>query len=259
MLAVSFEADIATIQSELPEWANHRLPSIIRNALNDTAEEARVAEIDKIRGIFDRPKPLTLRAPLYRMATKETLEAAVFIRDEVGGNGTPPARYLAPQIIGGARRAKGFELLLRSRGIMRPDEFAIPAIGQPRDAYGNLAPSVITRLLSQLGAGRDVGYMSNATPRSRARGRRRAVAQYFVPDTGARGERGISRLPRGVYQRMAGGRIRAVLIFVSGAPGYRKRYDFGQATIAKSSRVFGPYFERHFYAELAKYSARAMG
>ncbi len=75
-------------------------------------------------------------------------------------------------------------------------------------------------------------------------------AQYFVPSAGGKQVRGLGRLPRGIYERR-GNTIRGVLMFV-GRPRYRKRYDFGQATMAKASRVFEPHWVRHFYAELAK-------
>lgn len=250
--SISFEADISQLQRELPDWASRRIPSITRNALNDTIEEARFAEVGKIRGVFDRPKPLTERAPLYRKATSDNLVAEVYIRPD-GASGTPPARYILPQVEGGARKAKPFEKLLRARGVMRADEFALPAIGQQRDAYGNLPGSLIVRILSQLQAMREVGSLANETARSRKRKAKRALPRYFVP-TGARQERGIGRLPRGIYERQ-GNRIRAVMVFVR-QPRYAKRYDFGQATIAKAQRVFEPYWLRHFYAELAKQTSR---
>ena len=246
--SLSFEADIAALAADLPVWAAQRIPSITRNALNDAAEEARFAEMDKIRGVFDRPTPFTAKSPLWRKATKDHLVAEVFIRDEAS-KGTPPAKYLQPQVEGGVRRAKAFELALRRIGVMRGDEYAVPAIGMNRDAYGNLPGPLLVRILSQLRAFNWAGYSANETARSRKR-KKAGSARYFVP-SGFRAEAGIGRLPRGVYERQ-GNRIRAVMIFVSGAPSYRRRYDFGQAAIVKVERVFAPYWQRHFYAELAK-------
>lgn len=251
--SIQFIPDISSIQKELPVWAAVRVPSITRNALNDTVEEARFAEVDKIRGVFDRPTPFTQRAPLYRKATKDYLVAEVYIRDDPNGSGRAPTKYLLPQVAGGGRQHKAFELALIRAGIMRADEFAIPAIGQQRDAYGNLPGSLIVRILSQLKAMSEVGYLANRTARSAKRNARRVTMRYFVP-SGSRQERGIGRLPRGVYERR-GTTIRGVLMFVA-RPAYRKRYDFGQATMAKVNRVFEPYWLRHFYAELAKQTGR---
>lgn len=254
-LSISFEADIASIKSEMPEWAQRRIPSITRNALNDSVTDAAFAETEKIGGVFDRPAPLTRRAPLHRKATKDNLTAWVFIRDEASG-GTAPAKYLMPQVMGGPRGIKRFEAALRAIGVMRPDEFAVPAAGFKRDQYGNVPGSTIVRILSQLRAmERFAGSMANETAKSRARNIRAGKARYFVPqETGRRAERGISRLPRGIYERQ-GQRIRAVFVFVK-QPTYRKRYDFGQAARAKVERVFWPYWARHFYAELKKHQSR---
>lgn len=257
-LTVSFEADISSIRAELPEWANRRINSITRNALNDSVTDAQFAEVEKIRGVFDRPAPLTQRSPLYRRATSDSLTAWVYIRDEASG-GTAPSKYLMPQVMGGARGAKRFEVALRAIGVMRADEFAIPAIGYKRDQYGNIPGATIVRILSQLKAmERFAGSMANETATSKARNVRAGKARYFVPqDSGRRAERGISRLPRGIYERN-GGTIRAVFVFVR-QPVYRKRYDFGQASRVKVERVFWAYWQRHFYAELQKQMAQTGG
>jgi len=244
MLSISFEPDITSIQKEMPAWAQQRIPSITRNALNDIAEDAVRAEQDKIRGVFDRPTPFTERSvvfPRHLRATKDRLEAVVQLRDE--SSGTPPAKYLLAEVRGGARSPKPFERRLRQMGIMRADEFATIAIGYRRNAYGNLPGPTIVAILSQLSAFAEVGFRMNETNRSRARAGAKRKARYFVPAEG-------SGLRRGVYERI-GNRVRAVLIFVR-QPTYRKRYDFGQATVAKAERVFAQYWMRHFYAELAK-------
>lgn len=253
-LSVSFAADISAVKAEMPKWAQDRIPSITRNALNDTADDARFAEIEKIRGVFDRPTPYTQNAVAFRKATKDVLIAEVYIRDE-NGLQRSPTKFLAAEIVGGPRRPKAFEKALRNAGIMRPDEYAIPAIGQLRDSYGNLPGSLIVRILSVLRAFGEMGFKANETARSRKRNIRAGKPRYFVP-SGYRSEKGIGRLPRGIYERQ-GGQIHAVMLFVSPAPRYRRRYDFGQATITKASRVFGDYWLRYFYTELQKQTSRA--
>lgn len=251
LLTISFEADIASIRAEMPKWANERVPSITRNALNDTADDARFAEVEKLRGIFDRPTDFVARSPRYSKATKEDLTATVFIRDD---GRVAPTRVLQAEVEAGPRRPKAFELALRGAGVMRPDEYAVPAIGQPRDAFGNLPGSLIVRILSQMRAFGVAGFRANESTKSRKRNLRLGKARYFVP-AGVRQERGIGRLPRGIYERVGSNKIRAVMIFVSGPPRYSKRYDFGQASIKKAERVFPAYWQRHFYAEQAKQTA----
>lgn len=252
LMSLSFEADLDPVRRDLPDWAGRRINSITRNALDDAVVEGVFAEQDKIRGIFDRPKPLTQKAVLYRRATSDSLTAWVFIRDEAA-KGTPPSKYLMPQVLGGPRGVKRFEAALRAIGVMRGDEFAVPAIGYKRDAYGNVPGSTIVSILSQLKAHRDVGFMMNETAPSAARNRRSGKVRYFVP-SGRRAEKAIGRLPRGIYERR-GNTVRAVFMFVK-QPSYRKRYDFGQAASAKVGRVFWSYWQRHFYRELAKQTAR---
>lgn len=253
LISIGFEVDAEAIAAELPRWAQQRIPSITRNALNDVAVEARKAEIEKIRGVFDRPTPFTLRAPLYRKATKDDLVAEVYLRDTPSGGSRPPSKYLAPQVMGGPRPHKAFERALITAGVMQPSEYAVPAIGQQRDAYGNLPGQLIVRILSQLKAFSQVGYLANRTARSAARHKRKGTARYFVP-SGKLAERGMGKMARGIYTR-DGGKLRAVLVFVK-PPRYRKRYDFGQATLAKAQRVFEPAWGRYFEAELAKLAAR---
>lgn len=249
MFSISFEADIAALAREMPDWAQRRIPSITRNALNDAAEDGVFSELDTIEGVFDRPTPFTQKAvvfPASHRATSSKLEAVVKVRDE--SSGTPPSKYLLAQVRGGGRAAKPFENRLRRAGIMRMDEYATVAIGYRRNAYGNLPGPTLVAILSQLQAAEQVaGYAMNETKRSRAKAGSKRTRRYFVPAEG-------SRLPRGVYERV-GKRIKAVLIFVS-QPTYRKRYEFGLATINKARRVFPAYWTRHFYAELAKHTNR---
>lgn len=248
MLDIRMSFDTRQLARDLPDWAQNRLPSIVRNALNDAAEDAVSAEIDKIRGVFDRPTPFTERAvvfPWHLRATKDHLEATIMIRDESAA--TPPSRYLAPSVTGGARPPKPFEKRLRAMGVMRPDEFATTAIGYARNAYGNIPGPTYVAILSQLKAFAEVGFKMNETGRSRKRAGKARTRRYFVPAEG-------SGLRRGIYERV-GNRMRAVLIFVR-QPVYRRRFDFGQAAEAKVRRVLPAYFSRHFYSELGRYSAK---
>lgn len=237
---LSFEVDISSLSSELPKWAADRIPSITRNALNDTIEEARFAEMDRIRGVFDRPTPYVQRSPLFAEATKENLVAEVFIRHDSSRGGTPPAKILAAEVMGGARRAKAFELLLRRAGIMAGNEFAVPGRDTPADVHGNVPRSLITRIIAGVGRG--------AVQRATGRRRRRA-SRFFVPAPG-------SRLRRGVWEQIGPRQVRPALLFVTDVPDYQKRYDFGRATITLAERVFPAYWQRHFYAELAKHQSR---
>lgn len=244
LFELDFSANIAEVQDMLRHTERWIVPYAASTALSKTAFDASQAEQARIRGSFDRPAPFTVKSILYRKATADNLTYRIYIRDEAR-NGTAPAIYLRPEVYGGFRRAKPYELLLRRIGVLEPDEFTIPAIGVKRNAYGNVSGSLISKIVSQLGARRDP--LQNTTARSRKRSKARGGAVYFVPD-----ERHRRSLPRGIYERMASGKIRAVLLFVSGPPRYRKRYPFGQAARTKAQRVFGLHFKTAFDKMVAR-------
>jgi len=225
---ISFETDISSLAVELPKWANQRIPSITRNALNDVVKLAWQGERDRIRGVFDRPTPYIQKAPLYERATKETLTAEVYIPEVSTRGGTPKAKILAAQVRGGSRRAKGFELMLRRAGLMRSNEYAVPGRDTPLDNYGNVRRSLITRIVNQMGKRRRGGY------------------RYFVPKPG-------SRLARGVWEEMRGRKVRPVLLFVTDAPDYRKHYPFGERAIDVARREFAPSWQHYWQRELTKH------
>lgn len=240
---ISFESNIKEVEDTLRATERWVIPYATATALSRTAFDARASEMSTIAGVFDRPTPFTIKSILYKKASADNLTYRIFVRDEASRSGTPPATYLRPQVHGGPRRAKPFEMLLRRAGVMRPDEFAIPAIGIKRNAYGNLPAATLSKILSQMKARRDTA--QNTTKRSAKRNKK--GEKYFLPNEATR-----RRLPRGIYERLEGGKIRAVLLFVSSAPHYRKRYEFGRAARVKAQRVFGPHFKRAFDEMRAK-------
>lgn len=229
MFGISFDADITALERELPKWALDRVPSITRNALNDIAKAGRAAEIEAIKAAFDRPTNYVANSPLYEKATKENLSAAVFVRDQSTRGGAPPSKILQAEVFGGARRAKSFELLLRKAGVMRADEFAVPARDLPRDSYGNVPRSLILRLLNRVG-------------RPRVKG-----VRYFTPRPGANGG-----LARGIWEEDGMRALRPLILFVSNKPTYRRRYPFGTVTAREADRLFVPLWTKYFNFELAK-------
>lgn len=239
LFSLSFEDNLDEFRGKVEKASTWAVPYAASTALSRTAYDASKAEQAALNASFDRPVALTQRAVLYRKATADNLTYLVFLRDEMSSGGTAPQRYLEAEILSGARRAKPFEVRLRSAGVLSSGQYALPARGYPLDRFGNIPSSVISKIISQLGGRRDVGVMQNTTSRSRKRSKARGDAQYFVPDPS-------SALPRGVYERMSGRRIRAVLIFVMGAPGYKRRYAFGEAALATASKVFGGHFAEAF-------------
>lgn len=208
-------------------------------ALTATGQDVKEAETKAIRSVFDRPTPYTQRAVYLRPATKQRLQAVVWLKD---GNRTE--HYLLPQIQGGSRPMKRFEERLRMSGYMTASERAVPAQAAQLDAYGNMSRGQINQILSQLKTAVVQGDYSNATNSKRSRAKR-ATVEYFVarrtlPRRGWAGQRAETfqqHLPNGVWERRRfswGTSVRPVLLFVTGVT-YRRRFDFfgiGERTIA---------------------------
>lgn len=227
-MEVRFEVDTADLVRQLNEVQRERIPSVIRNTLNHVAKEARLGEVKRIRGAFDRPTRFITSSPRYEEATKENLVAHVLINDAIEGAGVPPSKVLAAEVRGGDRRPKAFELILRRGGYMGADEYAVPARGIALDKNGNFPRSLLLRVLRDLGQ------------------KRRRGLRYFVPRPTEK-RRGLAR---GVWEERARGEIRPILIFVKNRPTYRRKYPFGDATVEAVQRKFAPAFVRYFNAEM---------
>lgn len=212
MIEVNVQTNIAETLKKFYRLEPRQFPFIVSLALNRTAKQINENEKKEIAKVFDRPVPFTLNSLQGVPATKERLEVSVKLRD-FAGKGIPASKYLAPEIYGGARPAKRFELALRAAGILPADMFAVPASGAALDAYGNMPASYINRILSYLRANRDV--TQNRTKRTT---RKKALQFFAITAPNTRG------LPLGIYERSPG-KISMVIAFVK-QPQYAPRFKF---------------------------------
>ena len=208
-------------------------------AATRTASAIRARLTGEMPSIFDRPTPFTRRSLFVRPATKANLQAHVGFKD-FAGKGTPAARYLMPQVTGGARHAKRFERALQAAGILPRGWFAMPADNADLDAFGNMKRGQIVKLLSSLRAFGEQGYLANRSRTRASRGTRRGE-QYFAARPGNPG------LPPGVYKRGGTKKRDAlpVLMFVRGAH-YQKRFPFERIAEEVAAERLAP----EFYAAL---------
>lgn len=235
---LSVQASVADFQRRVEERQRRQIPFVTAYALTKTAQDVKRDEVQVMAQVFDRPTRFTLNALYVRPATKQTLLSEVFFKEGFGS--IPAWRYLGPQVEGGPRAKKSHERALEAAGILRSDEFVVPGLGVPRDAYGNVPGSVFTRILSQLQASRDPA--QNMTQRSSRRAISRAGGKYFVL-------RGVNGIPPGIYQRSTGNRystfvagtIVPMLIFVK-APQYAKRFPFFETARNTFQRNFSQHF-----------------
>lgn len=251
-MKINVAHNCAQVSSALASAAR-QVPFALARALTRTAQDVRTAERKEMEQVFDRPTRYTLNALFMRPATKQRLEAEVWLKEA----GSRP-HFLLPQIEGGARPLKRFEQRLVMAGYMKATERAVPAAGARLDANGNMSRGQIVQILSQLKTAAVLGDFSNATNSKRSRAKR-AQETYFAAggrttmeiEGGTRmvmrtsGARRTQHLPRGIWVRRNfgawGTAIKPVLLFVSKAQ-YRKRYRFYQVAQDVVARQFSGHF-----------------
>lgn len=191
-----------------------QLPYALSLAVNKTAQSVKKAQVEEMQKVFDRPTPFTLNSLMIDPASKATLTATVKLKDAAR---LSDKHYLIPEIKGGGRRLKNYEVLLNRYGYLPADMYTIPAAGARMDQYGNMSRGQLVQILSYLQAFPEQGYMANATKRSLTKNA--APREYFLM-------RDPGGVPKGIYQRMAADKFpMPVLIFVK-QPQYRPRLDF---------------------------------
>jgi hypothetical protein len=199
----------------------------------------------EMRDSLDRPTPFTLNSlTVAKRATVADLSAVVDFK-QVGGGGRPASSYLRWQVEGGQRRLKGFELALRSIGVLPGGYFVTPGQGAKMDEYGNISRGQIVAILSYFRAFQEQGkgFKLNSTAASRARlargTRTRLGYRYFAGRPGGRGQLGIYqdvRIAPGVRELLP------VFIFVQWAR-YEPRLDIKLAAELAVKREAAPIFQ----------------
>lgn len=231
MIELDVKFDTREITKYLSDIEKKQIPFATARALTSTASDVKDELIKEMDRVFDRPTRYTKSAFYIRSATKKKLIASVGIKD-FAGKGIPAIKFLMPQIVGGTRAPKRFEIWLRRRGILPEGMFAVPARGAKLDRYGNLSRGQITKMLANLQALPEMAQRTNDS--------RKIV--YFVAKI-----KGI----RGIWKKR-GKRIQPFMVFVK-APHYKKRFDFEGV----SNKVINKRFHKNFDKALANALATA--
>ena len=231
-----------------------QVPYAAKLALDATAKATKAAEIEEMKRVFDRPTPYTLNAIFTKNATKQNLEARVWLKDESIVAVDP--HYLTPQIVGGTRPVKRFEKMLRRVLVVPKDFVAVPGDAAKLDQYGNISRGQIQQLLSYFQA----FYLSGTESKNLDKKKRDKLARgtktkqgysYFV------GRPGGGKLPPGIWQRFqfaAGSSIKPIIIFVDHTA-YKKRLDW----YGVAERTYRVTFLPEFHAGYAKAMQTARG
>jgi hypothetical protein len=216
---ISITIDTKPVQEMFRRLTREQIPTAMRNTLNDTARDiAKGLNAETLR-VFDRPTPLVQRAfAVDTKATKERLEAVVWIKDGYGKSGQDLINTLVPHIQGGGRKQKPME-----RRIRYPDAtwWLVPSRTMKLDRYGNVPGSVASKMLSDIGV---YSYQDAAGNTSKP-----GKAKYMWGSVTTRGGKKVS----GVWD-MAGLRSRKpgslLMVAVGKAPTYRRRFDYDGIT-----------------------------
>lgn len=216
---------IAGVRAMLRRLDEEQLPFAMALGLTQMAQRVKEAEVEEMKQVFDRPTPFTLNSLFLKPATKTRQQSQVWLRD-FAAKGTPATKYLLPQIMGGEREPKRSEKHLRRRGILRDNEFLVPARTAPLDRYGNISRANIVAMLSNLGAQFDP--LQNTTT---------AQKRFFAQRSGG----------RLIIFRRVRGRVEPFMISVR-SPRYKKRFaffDVSDRTVNENFReVFGSAIEQ---------------
>ena len=263
MSGIRIEVDTGgVLERAFTDLERRQLPFVAMTTANKVADEVKFRWAQLLRRRLDNPVKLTQGAAMVRRARyqggasgqRKAQGAEVFIRDEAA-KGTPPARYLFPQVFGGAGHDRGIDRGLRRAGILGMAEFAIPVADSTlTDANGNVKNGVVQQILSQMGAQFDSLANETATSRARndARGSRNAMLKRknrrFFAVTERNRTGGSRHLSPGIYWRDGRVDLTKVYHFTKRPSQYRSRLDlFGSA-----QKAFNVVFPFHFNRELAK-------
>lgn len=245
MIKVTFTGMRERLQT-LDRLEREQLPFAAALSLTAAAQDVKKALVEEMKSVFDRPTRWTLNSVFIEPATKERMEARVWLKDEKpDAGGTPAAEYLAPQIYGGGRDYKGTEKMLHRLGALRAGRYVLPGDKLQLDRHGNIGRGRLTKILSGAGLFTQEGYDANATDSSRSR--RKGNRRYFLIRRG--------RTPIGIAERLGWGKgssnnIRMVLVF-GRRPSYSKRFDFFGTAEAVAKDVLPIEFEKAMARALA--------
>lgn len=214
----------------------------LAKALTATAGLVKEAERAELVRTIDRPKDYTLNSLYIRPATKQSLTATVWLKDDKN-RGAPPDKYLNPDIKGGGRQLKAFESALRGVGALPTGYYIVPGAAAKMDPYGNIDPALINSILAYFSAFPDQGFRKNLTDARKAKlakgTKRKLGVSYFA------GSPGDGKLPPGIWQQTTfahGTAIRPIMIFVT-AVHYQQLVKFYEVAQSTYSREFQPQFK----------------
>lgn len=207
-------------------------------ALTQTAYAVRKDNQDELkRDIAGGATPYTLRAFNVEAATRDTLQAAVYLRTDAPSGGTNYSSVLGHLYSGGNRRWKKLEGWLRGRGLLPEGMMIAPGGKLPLDARGNIRQRNLKEMLGILGS----QTRNLQEYRRSGRGKQLKGIGYFVSRPGDK-----SGLPPGVWRRISTGSSSVVepWIMYIRPVAYRQKFDLEKIAKRTVDRVFKTNFDK---------------
>lgn len=194
------------------------LPKTIHDTTRFLVSDLKEVQKKELKRVFDRPTRWTVNSVKmqYTRRSERDQFGRVFFAENPG-KGTPAYKYLSPHIFGGKGGQKRHEVALTKRGVLPAGGATAPGRDVRKDKHGNVTAAQYVKILSQLGASGEQGYLANQTARSKARaGKRRN--QFYVARKGGKAV--------GIRERTSKSRAKKILNFTDAPKTHPKRYDF---------------------------------
>lgn len=261
MFKVTFSGLRERLQT-LDRLEREQLPFAATLALTRTAHAVADDLRAEMRTVFDRPTPATLDSLYIQPATKQKMEARVWIKDGrsagpngqvVGregswGKGRAAIKWLTPEIFGGPRDDKGVEAMLRRRGVLQQGQYIVPGQSMALDSFGNIPRGKLNQIMSGARLFTEEGYTANATGSRRSRAKGNGKRYFVMHDS--------NRKPFAIAERTGKGRagLKIVLAFAR-RPSYGKALDW----FAVAERSAADHLPTEFEKALAQALATRRG
>lgn len=164
--------ELDKLRKQIDGFSDRRMRAAVATALTRTAIKARDEAKSEMLRTIDKPTAYTTRQLRYIMAKADKLVTAVGFNispiqdvhgkvvryEDMGAGQTPAGKYMTPNIQGGGRGTKRFELALQATGAMPKNMYAVPGPGAKLDANGNVSRAQIAQIISQVGTELTAGH-----------------------------------------------------------------------------------------------------
>lgn len=237
MPTVKLKVDRRSLNNAVAAYRK-QVPFATALALNSVAAGVKQDLQASMRQAFNNPNAYTLGAVFMAKATKARPVAVVGLKDGNGAS-TPAWKYLGPQVHGGTRHRKRFEIALGQ------DAFAVPGRGAKLDASGDINRTQLGAILHAVRGGDPVSAkVAKHLGKAAYKGARHTRSTYFVGKSRKSGR-------KAVYQVTAAGQVQTVLSFRPTSPTYSARWDFRGVVLASVQRHQEGAFDRAMAQALA--------